>query len=1128
MLSHFNRTIGGVAFACLAAGLIHSAPTDIDVVLDPPPPLGVGDDTTFFITGTPGELPFLIYSPNPGPMNLPIVGQVEVGMPFYILNLPFFPASGELTVPCPLNCDFASVAPFYAQVLSIQLGSPVTVGCKSEQVILSVDSSIVEDCNGNLLDDDCELETGTPDCDGDGLIDECEEDCDGNQVPDECEAFEDCNGNFVNDVCELEGNDCDGNMVPDDCQPDCDGDLIPDACEEDCDMDGTPDDCQTFDDCNMNGRPDSCDIADGTSGDCDGNMVPDECQPDCDMDGTPDACETDTDGNGTPDDCEDCDGDGTPDNLEADCDGNGTPDDCEPAMDCNGNSIPDRCDISDGTSMDCDGNMVPDECQPDCNSDGTPDACEADTDGNGTPDECEDCDGDGTPDGLEADCDGNGTPDDCEPSMDCNGNTVPDRCDISSGNSMDCDGNMVPDECQPDCDADGLPDACEADMNGDGTPDDCEDCDNDGTPDNQEPDCDMDGLPDDCENDCNSNGIPDDCEGCVDDLHVTWDADDCAGPYDSFSEFLPEQSGGCANVTVVASGLNSPGGHSCTDDAITGTPGGAFCINQQNEADFDLMDSDGLYFSVMVSESQGVPAQVDGLSFWQQAPEYFFTSQQNGSMSSLHENDFPRKYGLQVLRNGTEILLLTDLDTSRTWEQESFDFSTNSAFTVVNETATFDFYLVAYDDQDLHSDDDEVWDLDQFQVSVCCGQGGSAPDCDGDGMPDFCEPDCDNDGLPDDCETDCDMNGLPDDCQSDDCDGDGVPDTCEEDENDNGIPDHCEVPCGECDGKVDSLTLLYTGAATLDLEIQDNDDTVVFAGTVTTNQVISFSAIAENFGTNVHFFDDGDEFMSIHTSCSDPIGIGSVYGDFEVLGGSSEEGGPFCTVPNCGDCDGKVDAMTLLYTGAATLDLVVEDSGNAVLFAGPVTTNQVIVLTAIDEDFGSNVEFFDGGNEFMSIHTSCSDEIYIGSVFGDFEVLEGSSSDGGPFCEVGMNVCADGGKPETLTARYTGNSCFATQTLQSSDKWGCSGDPNDEPMVHILAYKDGGTVYFDGIVSLDETFVIDAANAGQSELSSNTNVDIFDLNGNLLQQVYFHTSCSQPLFVGDVYGSVEIIDFFND
>ncbi len=35
---------------------------------------------------------------------------------------------------------------------------------------------------------------------------------------------------------------------------------------------------------------------------------------------------------------------------------------------------------------------------------------------------------------------------------------------------------------------------------------------------------------------------------------------------------------------------------------------------------------------------------------------------------------------------------------------------------------------------------------------------------------------------------------------------------------------------------------------------------------------------------------------------------------------------------------------------------------------------------------------------------------------------------------------------------------------------------------------------------------------------------IFDLAGNLLQAVKFHTSCSQPLNVGDQFGALQLLD----
>lgn len=97
---------------------------------------------------------------------------------------------------------------------------------------------------------------GLPDCDGDGILDECEiaggsNDCNDNAIPDECEV--DCNGNGVADPCDL----------VDGFASDCNRNFIPDSCEEP--------------DCNKNGLPDSCDLADGTSRDLNRNQIPDEC-----------------------------------------------------------------------------------------------------------------------------------------------------------------------------------------------------------------------------------------------------------------------------------------------------------------------------------------------------------------------------------------------------------------------------------------------------------------------------------------------------------------------------------------------------------------------------------------------------------------------------------------------------------------------------------------------------------------------------------------------------------------------------------------------------------------------------------------------------------------------------------
>ncbi len=119
------------------------------------------------------------------------------------------------------------------------------------------------DCNNNGIPDSQEIANGASDCDGNGLLDECQDDCDNDGEADACELI---NGAL----------DCDGDFVPDTCQiasgaPDCDFDGVLDSCEisqgseTDCDLDGTIDSCQIAanpdTDCDNNGVLDACEAA---------------------------------------------------------------------------------------------------------------------------------------------------------------------------------------------------------------------------------------------------------------------------------------------------------------------------------------------------------------------------------------------------------------------------------------------------------------------------------------------------------------------------------------------------------------------------------------------------------------------------------------------------------------------------------------------------------------------------------------------------------------------------------------------------------------------------------------------------------------------------------------------------
>ena len=109
---------------------------------------------------------------------------------------------------------------------------------------------------------------------------------------------------------------------------------------------------------------------------------------------------------------------------------------------------------------------------------------------------------------------------------------------------------------------------------------------------------------------------------------------------------------------------------------------------------------------------------------------------------------------------------------------------------------------------------------------------------------------------------------------------------------------------------------------------------------------------------------------------------------------------------------------------------------------------------------------------------------------------------------------------------YTGEDCSATSSSQDNGKFNCSGNPGSAPTVYIVASEkeDGdGDIWFAGTVNLNETFTLSSAAAGEDDFPSNTFVTIYASQGGaVLQEINFHTSCSQPIGQGDQYGASRI------
>ncbi|KAA3622651.1 MAG: hypothetical protein DWQ02_25695, partial [Bacteroidetes bacterium] len=235
------------------------------------------------------------------------------------------------------------------------------------------------------------------------------------------------------------------------------------------------------------------------------------------------------------------------------------------------------------------------------------------------------------------------------------------------------------------------------------------------------------------------------------------------------------------------------------------------------------------------------------------------------------------------------------------------------------------------------------------------------------------------------------------------------------------------------------------------------------------------------------------------------------------------DAGPDVTI-----CDGESTTLTATINYGTSPFSTTWDQGlgnGTSHIVSPVTTTIYSVTVtdadgceATDQITVTVVPGIDDGGQIGSDEDSCDG--FDPQVINNLVSATGESN-----CVVEESCCVDGFKPAVLTMQYTGEDCSATVTTQPDDKWNCDGDPASAGTVYIVANDDdnpnNGLIWFTGTVNLNETFVVDAGNAGETKLKSNTVIHIFDTQGGaLLQKVNFHTSCSQPLATGDQWGSV--------
>jgi hypothetical protein len=257
---------------------------------------------------------------------------------------------------------------------------------------------------------------------------------------------------------------------------------------------------------------------------------------------------------------------------------------------------------------------------------------------------------------------------------------------------------------------------------------------------------------------------------------------------------------------------------------------------------------------------------------------------------------------------------------------------------------------------------------------------------------------------------------------------------------------------------------------------------------------------------------DGGAYVNIHTSCSQPLGVGDRFGPFEVVSFVGKDG-----VLHASGSEVKYTYIVTNPNATSIDNVSIVDDQIGVIVSGlslePGESAAYEAFQMISEDT-TNVAFAtaDSGGGF------CAEAVASATV----TVVAPPPP---PEPPRGSGLCADKeSKPATVFFEYTGEGCDASTNLQEG-KFVCSGDPDGAtPISVVFEGKDASKTVVTPSSGIAIGSVFSIARQDGRKLRAETKFQIRQ-GGETLQSLNVHTSCSKPLAVGDKFGGVTLTNF---
>jgi len=181
-----------------------------------------------------------------------------------------------------------------------------------------------------------------------------------------------------------------------------------------------------------------------------------------------------------------------------------------------------------------------------------------------------------------------------------------------------------------------------------------------------------------------------------------------------YSEFMPDYPIRlpCANVSAKNVYRSPPqeNKHSCTPGVNESV---AMCISSYPLCSYEVGHPSLLIIEVQINPQSDSVAMLTGLSFFEKAPaQYSWIDGPTG------ENNYPTKYGIRILKNGSEIYRNEEISTSTSWSLQTFSFLNDSNFQV-KDSSFFRIQLFPYCPIG-NGAQVSVWDIDEIRFYGGC------------------------------------------------------------------------------------------------------------------------------------------------------------------------------------------------------------------------------------------------------------------------------------------------------------------------------------------------------------------------------------------------------------------------